>query len=86
MIKKSFEKSFNNYAFIKWVTKKHWFNLGFPFSKRFLYIWGIISVPLVIWTFYVAFRNRDPEAIIIVALFWPGLFILHNLIEFIKKK
>ena len=83
--KKSFEEYFNNYAFIKWVTKKHWFNLGFPFSKKFLYIWGIISAPLVIYIFYVMFLDRDPEVILFLIFCWPGIFILHSLIKVIKK-
>ena len=87
MAKKTLEQYFNDHTFIKWVSKKHWFNLWYPFSKKTLFVWSIISLPIIIFLLYMyAFSFQSSyryEGLWFVV--WPGYFFISSFIKLIAQ-
>ncbi len=89
MNKKTFEEYFNDHTFIKWVTKKHWFNLGHPPSKKYIFFWSILSVPIIVFILYNSFSFQTSVRYVSNAyevlwfFVWPGLFLISIFFKFI---
>ena len=87
MAKKTIEQFFNDHSFIKWVSKKRWYNLWSPYSKKALFVWSIISLPIIIsllimyaFSFQSAYRYE-----ILWLIAWPGYFFIISFIKFIAQ-